>query len=49
MPSPNLNVEGLRTNNPIYQITDLNCFAFDNLQLKSPLAQRNYTEVEFEG
>jgi len=49
MLSPNLNVEGLRTNNPIYQITDLNRYAFDNLELKSPLAQRNYNEVEFEG
>jgi len=39
MLSPDLNVEGLRTNKPTYHITDFNCFAFDNLQLTSPLAQ----------
>jgi hypothetical protein len=49
MPSPDLNVEGLRINKPTYQITVLNCYAFDNLRLTSPLVQRNYTEVEFEG
>lgn len=49
MLSPDPKVEGLKINKPIYQITDLNCYAFVNLQLASPLAQRNYTEVEFEG
>lgn len=44
MLSPDLNVGGLRINKPTYQIIDLNCYAFDNLQLTSPITQRNYTE-----
>jgi hypothetical protein len=42
MLSSDLNVEGLRINKPTFQITDLNFYAFHNLQLTSPLAQRNY-------
>lgn len=49
MLSRNPNLEGLRINKPTYQITDLTCYSFDNLQLTSPLAQRKFTEVEFEG